>query len=57
MGFDNSHRHTAEVGHDMVPENDGMLTMLTAAGLTDMGIEDRPDSYLVGAQKPGGEDR
>lgn len=54
MGFDNSHQHTAEVGHDMVPENDGMLT---AAGFTDMVIEDRPDSYLVGAQKPGGEDR
>ncbi len=41
----------------MVPENDGMLAMLTAAGSTDIAIEDRPDGYLARARTPAGEDR
>ncbi len=42
-----------EVGHDMIPDDDEMLAMLTDAGFVDVFIEDRPDSYLARAQKPG----
>lgn len=57
MGVNRRHRHTAEVTHDMLPNDDEMLAMLTDAGFIDVHIEDRPDSYLARAQKPGLENR
>ncbi len=57
MGINRRHRHTAEVRHDMIPDDDEMLAMLTDAGFVDVFIEDRADSYLARAQKPGLENR
>lgn len=57
MRINRRHRDMTEVRHDMIPDDDEMSAMLTAAGFSDVSIEDQPDSYLARARKPGGEDR
>lgn len=56
MAINHRHHHMTEVRHDMIPDSERMLEMLTAAGFTDVHIEDGADSYLACARKPTRED-
>ncbi len=46
------HRQIPAVKNDTIPDEDEMHFMLSAAGFTEIKIEDNSDSYLVSARKP-----
>ena len=41
------------VKNDIIPDGDEMRLMLSAAGFTEIKVEDKSDSYLASAIKPG----
>ncbi len=45
------HRQNPIVHHDTIPDADEMQSMLSAAGFTDISIEDNSDSYLATATR------
>jgi len=45
------HRSVPEVESDIIPDAEEMLTLISAAGFTDIKIEDDSDSYLTRAEK------
>jgi ubiquinone/menaquinone biosynthesis C-methylase UbiE len=46
------HRQIPAVVNDIIPDQDEMQMMLSAAGFTDIGIDDGSQSYLARARKP-----
>ena len=46
------HHQIAVVENDTIPDGDEMQLMLSAAGFTEIKIEDKSDSYLASAEKP-----
>ena len=46
------HRQIPAVRNDIIPDADEMQSMLSAAGFTEITIEDKSDSYLASAKKP-----
>jgi len=46
------HARVPMLKDDRLPAEDEMQLLLTAAGFSHVGVEDRPDSYLVIARKP-----
>ena len=47
------HRQNPVVKNDTIPDGDEMQSMLSAAGFTEIRVEDNSDSYLASASKPG----
>ena len=46
------HRQTPTVKNDTLPDGDEMQSLLSAAGFTEIKVEDNHDSYLASAEKP-----
>ncbi len=46
------HRQTPTVKKDTIPDEDDMRLLLSAAGFTEVKIDDNSDSYLASAEKP-----
>ncbi|UCH43444.1 MAG: methyltransferase domain-containing protein [Dehalococcoidales bacterium] len=46
------HSQIPDVRHDILPAGDDMQLLLSAAGFSDIAIEDDSDSYLARASKP-----
>ncbi len=46
------HARVPVLGNDLLPGEAEVRRLLTAAGFTDIAVEDRPDSYLVTTRKP-----
>ena len=47
------HRQIPVVKNDIIPDGDEMKLLLSAAGFTEIKVEDNSDSYLASGRKPG----